>query len=132
MLYVLPALLIIGAGLYGCRPEERRLAVIIGSAATIAFMPALFLAITTEQNTAKGFAYALMVVAAVQWAMFTGRRRGRRDEGGGNDSDGGPQGPTPPDPIDWADFERRFWDEVRRGPRRSPPARSGSRDRSPV
>lgn len=131
MLYLLPALLIVGAALYGCRPEERRLAAIIGSAATLAFMAALVLALDTDRTIAKGFAYALMTVAAIQWAMLAGRRRGASGENGGSDGEHVPGGPTPPEPVDWADFERRFWDEVRKGPPRGSD-RSGSRDRSPV
>jgi len=132
MLYVLPAFLIAGVGLYGCRVEERRLAVIIGSAATIAFIPALVLAMTTDQRIAKGFAYALMTVAAVQWSMLLGRRRGESGESGGGEGRSLPRGPRPPEPIDWADFERRFWDQVREGPSGGVPPAPRSRDRSPV
>ncbi len=129
MLCAIPAVLIIAAGLYGSRPEERRLLVVIGAGATIAFIPCLLIAQSTDRTVAAGFAYALMVVGATQWAMLFGRRRGQSDEGGGRGPDGGE--PTEPSPVDWPDFERRLWDEVRKSQPRRPPPRE-RRPRAPV
>lgn len=132
MLYAIPAALIIGAALFGCRPEERRLAFVIGAGATLAFVPCVYLAMTTERSVAEGFAYALLVVGCVQWAMLVGRTRKPRGGGGGGsgrDADPEPRGPQP---VDWRDFERRFWDEVRRSPKGGAPEPTRSRDKAPV
>jgi hypothetical protein len=44
---------------------------------------------------------------------------------GGEETDGGGSGPPPGDdpsplPIDWDEFERRYWEEVSRRKRRQP------------
>jgi hypothetical protein len=62
------------------------------------------------------------VLAGIHWAMLLGRRPG--DDGRRGDDDGGGSPPSPPPPFDWDEFERDFWDEVRR--------RERERERVPV
>lgn len=128
---MIPAVLIVAAGLFGCRPEERRLMAIIATGTTLAFFPCLAIAMSSGQFIARGFVYALMVVAAIHWAMVVGRRRGGRSGGDGSDRAQSPQ-PEGPGPVDWPDFERRFWDEVGSGPHCRPPAGTEPRERAPA
>lgn len=122
MLYVVPSVLIVGSALFGCRPEERRLAGVIGIGAWAAFIPCYLLAEMSDREIARGFCYGLLVVGAVQLAMLSGRRRPSRGGGtdGGSGPDTDPPAPRGPDPVDWPDFERRFWAEVGRQRHRTP------------
>lgn len=132
MLYVVAAVLIIGSALFGCRPEERRLAGVIGIGAWAAFVPCLVVAEMADREVARGFCFGLLVVGAAQLAMLVGRRRpSRGGEDGGADADE-PLSPLDPGPVDWPEFERRFWDEVERGPGRGSPSGPRERDRTPV
>jgi hypothetical protein len=88
-------------------------------------MPAMAWAMETASELAKGCAYALAVMATSSCAMLL-HSRPDGDEGGegtGDDEPGPSSGddPTPP-PIDWDDFERRYWEEVRRREREQTPA----------
>jgi hypothetical protein len=116
VLYVAPVLLIVAGRVRGCRPEERRLVALIASVATVAFAPAVVVGVLTAAPLIKGCAYALVVVAGIHWAMLMGARPGREDPSGDGDDDGPGDGggDEPISPFDWDDFERRFWDEVRR------------------
>jgi hypothetical protein len=118
MLYAAPVVLILAGRIRGCRPEERRLVMIIAAVATLAFMPAVAIGVLGNLIFVKGCAYALVVVAGVHWAMLLGRRPGRDDP---SDDDGG-ESVEPPPPFDWDSFERDFWDEVRRRERDRTPA----------
>ena len=123
MLYVAPVLLIVAGRVRGCRPEERRLVALIACAATAAFVPAVLVGVLTATALVKGCAYALVVVAGAHWAMLMGPRPGREDPPGDNDEDAPDGGSDEPvSPFDWDDFERRFWDEVRRRERDRVPA----------
>lgn len=84
-------------------------------------------AVETSAELAKGSAYALAVMATTSCAMLLHSRSDPDD--GGEETEG--HGPPPPSgddpsplPIDWGDFERRFWEEVRR--------RQRNRNRVPV
>jgi hypothetical protein len=71
----------------------------------------------TATELAKGSAYALAVMATSSCAMLL---HGRSDGGDGGEEtgDGEPRSPSGDDPsplpIDWDDFERRYWEEVGR------------------
>ncbi len=88
-------------------------------------MPAMAWAMETASEVAKGCAYALAVMATSSCAMLLHSRPdgGEGGEGSGDDEPGPSSGddPTPP-PIDWDDFERRYWEEVRRREREQTPA----------
>jgi len=118
MLYAAPIVLIVAGRIRGCRPEEQRLITAIACATTIAFIPAVVVGVLADLMLVKGCAYALMTLGAVHWAMLLGRRPG--DEGRGPDD--ADEGPVAPEPFDWDDFERGFWDEVRRRERERLPA----------
>lgn len=123
MLYAAPVLLIVAGRVRGCRPEERRLVAVIAAVATAAFLPAVVVGVLSAAPLVKGCAYALVVVAGMHWAMLMGPRPGREDPPGGGDEDApGGGGDEPGSPFDWDDFERRFWDEVRRRERDRIPA----------
>ena len=71
----------------------------------------------TAGELAKGTAYALAVMATSSCAMLLHDRSDPDD--GGEEVDG--EGPKPPSgddpspfPVDWDDFERRYWEEVAR------------------
>jgi hypothetical protein len=113
MLYAVPVVLIVAGRIRGCRPEERRLIATIACVATAAFLPTLIVSVFTADTLLKGCAYALAVVAGAHWAMLLGSRPGRDDPPGGGGDDAEPE-----PPFDWDEFERDFWDEVRR---RRPP-----------
>ena len=125
MLYVFPPLFILGGWAWGCRETDRPAVVVIAVGCTVAFVPALIWAMETASELAKGCAYALAVMATSSCAMLLHSRSDPGDGGeeAGDDAPGPSSGddPTPP-PIDWDDFERRFWDEVQRR----------NRDRVPV
>jgi hypothetical protein len=110
MLYAAPVVLIVAGRIRGCRPEERRMIATIACATTAALVPAVLVGVLADLTLVKGCAYACAVLAATHWAMLLGRRPG--DDGRGEDGDEGE--PSAPEPFDWDDFERRFWDEVRR------------------
>ena len=109
MLYAVPVVLIVAGRIRGCRPEERRLIATIACVATAAFVPTLVVSFLTADILVNGCAYALAVVAGAHWAMLLGPRPGRDDPPPGDD-DGGDPAPS----FDWDDFERDFWDEVKR------------------
>lgn len=123
MLYAAPIILILAGRMRGCRPEERRLISAIGAISAAGCAIALAATAVTDAHLVKGAAYAFLVLAVTHLAMLLGPR----DESGGEDGDG-PAGdggePEPPDrdrpPVDWDDFERRFWDEVERSRERTP------------
>jgi hypothetical protein len=92
---------------------------------TVAFVPAMVLAVETASELAKGCAYALAVMATSSCAMLL---HSRPDSGEGGEETGGDEpgpssgdGPSPL-PIDWDDFERRYWEEVKRHERKRIPA----------
>jgi hypothetical protein len=117
MLYAAPVVLIVAGRLRGCRPEERGLVTAIACGATVAFIPAVIVGVLVDATLVKGCAYALVVLAGMHWAMLLGRRPG--DDGRGGEDEG--DGPAPPPPFDWDEFERDFWDEVRRRERERVP-----------
>ena len=95
----------------------------IACVTTVALVPALLAGLLSDLTLVKGCAYACAVLAGTHWAMLLGKRPGR---GGGDDGGGGDK-PVAPEPFDWDDFERRFWEDVkRRGRDRLP------RERAPV
>ena len=114
MLYVAPVLLIVAGRVRGCRPEERRLVALIAIASTAAFIPAVAVGVLSAAPLVKGCAYALVVVAGIHWAMLISPRPGREDPPADDDDAPDAGGDEPVSPFDWDDFERRFWDEVRR------------------
>jgi hypothetical protein len=118
MLYAAPVVLIVAGRIRGCRPEERRVVTVIACLTTAALVPALLAGLLSDLMLVKGCAYACAVLAGTHWAMLLGKRPGR---GGGGDDSGGDK-PIAPEPFDWDDFERRFWDEVRRREREPVPA----------
>ncbi len=132
MLYVVAAVLIIGSALFGCRPEERRLAGVIGIGAWAAFVPCLLVAEMADREVARGFCFGLLVVGAAQLAMLFGRRRPSRGDGDGGHGADDPGNPLDPGPVDWPEFERSFWDEVGRGRGGGSPTGAPERDRAPV
>jgi hypothetical protein len=117
VLYVFPPLFILGGWAWGCRETDRSAITAIACTCAIAFVPALIWAMETAAELAKGTAYALAVMAASSCAMLL---HVRPDHGDGGEETGSDEpGPSSGDdhsplPVDWADFERRFWDEVRR------------------
>jgi len=125
VLYVFPPLFILGAWAWGCRETDRPAVVVIACACAVAFVPALYLAMETATELAKGSAYALAVMATSSCAMLL-RIRSDPDDGGEQvegDPPKGPSGDDPsPFPVDWDDFERRYWDEVKRRQRPRVPA----------
>ena len=122
MLYVAPVLLIVAGRVRGCRPEERRLVALIAIAATVVFLPAVVVGVLSAVPFVKGCSYALVVVAGIHWAMLMGPRPGREDPPGDDEDAPDDGGDEPGSPFDWDDFERRFWDEVRRRERDRVPA----------
>jgi hypothetical protein len=123
VLYVFPPLFILGAWAWGCRESDRPAIIVVACVCTVAFVPALILAMLTAEELAKGSAYALAVMATSSCAMLLHERSDPDD--GGEETEGGkppPGGDDPsPLPIDWDDFERRFWDEVTRRERQRIP-----------
>jgi hypothetical protein len=93
---------------------------------TAAFVPAMVLAMETASELAKGCAYALAVMATSSCAMLLHSRPdgGEGGEETGGDEPGPSSGDDDPSPllIDWDDFERRYWEEVKRQERKRIPA----------
>jgi hypothetical protein len=117
VLYVFPPLFIVGGWAWGCRETDRPAVLAIACICTAAFIPALVWAVETAAELAKGCAYALAVMATSSCAMLL-HDRSDPDDGGedaGDDDPGPSSGDDPsPLPIDWDEFERRYWEEVRR------------------
>ncbi len=125
MLYVFPPLFILGAWAWGCREVDRPAIVAVACLCAVAFVPTLIWAMETATELAKGSAYALAVMATSSCAMLL-RDRSDPDDGGEPVEGGPPDEPSGDDPspfpIDWDDFERRYWGEVRRRDRNRVPA----------
>lgn len=124
MLYVFPPLFILGGWSWGCRESDRPAIVGVTCFCAVAFVPALVWAMETASDLAKGSAYALAVMATSTCAMLLHDRSDPDDGGEEAIGDGRPPhgGDPSPLPIDWDDFERRYWDEVRRRERDRLPA----------
>ena len=116
MLYVFPPLFVLGGWAWGCRESDRRAVVTVACVCAVAFVPALVWAIETASELAKGSAYALAVMATSSCAMLLHSRSDPDDGGEEIDDDGPPPsgGDPSPFPIDWGEFERRYWEEVSR------------------
>ena len=123
MLYVFPPLFILGAWAWGCRESDRPAIIIVACVCAVAFVPALVLAMLTAEELAKGSAYALAVMATSSCAMLLHERSDPDDGGEETEGDKPPSGGDDPSPlpIDWGDFERRFWEEVTRRERKRIP-----------
>ena len=125
MLYVFPPLFILAGWAWGCRDVDRAAITAVACACAAAFVPAFIWAIETASELAKGSAYALAVMATSSCAMLLHNRSDPGD-GGEETGDNRPRPPSGDDPsplpIDWDDFERRFWEEVRRRNRERLPA----------
>jgi hypothetical protein len=116
VLYVFPPLFILGGWAWGCRESDRPAIVTIACVCAVAFVPALIWAMETATELAKGSAYALAVMATSSCAMLL-HDRSDPDDGGEETGDNEPPpsgGDPSPLPIDWAEFERRYWEEVAR------------------
>jgi hypothetical protein len=125
VLYVFPPLFILGGWAWGCRETDRAAVVAIACTCAVAFVPALIWAMEAATELAKGTAYALAVMATSSCAMLLHSRPDPGDGGeeAGDDEPTAPSGNDPsPLPIDWEDFERRYWEEVRRRERERVPA----------
>jgi hypothetical protein len=124
VLYVFPPLFVLGGWVWGCRESDRTAIVTVACVCAVAFVPALIWAMETAAELAKGSAYALAVMATSSCAMLL---HDRSDPEDGGEETGG-EGPTPsgddpsPLPIDWDEFERRYWEEVSRRQRDRVPA----------
>ena len=116
MLYVCPPLFVLGGWAWGCRESDRPAVVTVACVCAVAFVPALVCAIETAAELAKGSAYALAVMATSTCAMLLHQRSDPDDGGEEIDGDGPPPsgGDPSPFPIDWGEFERRYWEEVSR------------------
>jgi hypothetical protein len=128
VLFAVPPALILAAWGRGCRRSERPAVAACAALTTIAALPALVWALLTPGELAHAIAYALVTISTACLAMLI-RRRPDRDDGRGRDEDDAPSpaGDDDDPPIDWDDFERRFWEDVRRRERDRPP-----RERVPV
>jgi hypothetical protein len=118
VLYVFPPLFIFGGWAWGCRENDRPAIGWIAFICAAAFVPTLAYAMLSQAEIAKGAAYALAVMATSSCAMLLHVRSDPDDGGEGPDDDDG-SGPSSGDdpsplPIDWDEFERRFWEEVSR------------------
>lgn len=91
--------------------------------AAVLSVPAMLWATTTTNEFPDAFAYASVSTATALWAMLLRRRGG--GGGGGGDTDNAPDTPELP-PFDWDDFERRFWEDVKRRGRDRPRVPSGA------
>jgi hypothetical protein len=123
VLYVFPPLFILGGWAWGCRDSDRQAVIAVACFCAVAFVPALIWAMETANDLAKGSAYALAVMATSSCAMLLHDRSDPDDGGEEAPGDGPPSrgGDPSPLPIDWDDFERRYWEEVgRRGRDRLP------------
>ncbi len=125
MLYVFPPLFILGAWAWGCREGNRSVVLLLACICSVAFVPSLIWALDTGTELANGSAYALAVMTTSSLAMLL-RQRSDSDDGGEQVNDDHPKGPSGDDPspfpVDWDDFERRYWDEVKRSGRPRIPA----------
>jgi hypothetical protein len=125
VLYVFPPLFILGAWAWGCREADKERILMLACVCSVAFVPTLYWAMETAHELAKGSAYALAVMATSSCAMLL-RIRSDPDDGGEQVEGGPPKGPSGDDPspfpVDWNDFERRYWDEVHRRGRDRVPA----------
>jgi hypothetical protein len=122
ILYLVPALLIVGGWWRGTRPEERRLALGTALITGLGAIAAVLIAEQTQGELAKGSAYALVVTSTASFAMLVRRKPG--DDGwDGPDLalDLPPDGDDDPPEFDWDDFERDFWGEVERRSRERVP-----------
>ena len=120
-----PPLFIVGGWAWGCRERDRWAVAGVACASAIAFVPALIWAMETAHELAKGSAYALAVMATSACAMLL---HSRPDPDDGGEETGGEGAPPPsggdpaPPPVDWDEFERRYWEEVRRREHECTPA----------
>jgi hypothetical protein len=125
VLYVVAVLFIVGAWAWGCRESDRPAIVATACVCAIALVPALIWAVTSDNQLADGSAYALTVMVCGSCAMLL-HDRSDPDDGGeerGGDHPTPPSGDDPsPFPVDWDDFERRYWEEVARRGRPKVPA----------
>jgi hypothetical protein len=124
VLFVFPPLFILAAWFWGCRESDRPAIATIACVCAVAFIPALLWAMESATELAKGTAYALAVMATSSCAMLL-HDRSDPDDGGEEtlDDEPPPTGGDPsPLPIDWEDFERRYWEEVKRHERERVPA----------
>ena len=120
MLFAVPPVLILAGWCRGSWEEERVAIWTVIGVATVALVPTLIWATMTDAELVDGSAYALVSVATAAAAMLLRRRR--RPDDGGPENGSEPDGGAPePHPVDWDDFERRFWDEVKRRERERPP-----------
>jgi hypothetical protein len=124
VLYVVPPVFILAAWAWGCRETDRPAIVTIACVCAVAFVPALIWAMETATELAKGTAYALAVMATSSCAMLL-HDRSDPDDGGEETLDDPPPpsgGDPSPLPIDWEEFERSYWEEVKRHQRDKVPA----------
>jgi len=124
VLYVFPPLFIVGFWAWGCRDSDRPLVVAVACFCAVAFVPALVWAMETASDLAKGTAYALAVMATSFCAMLLHDRSDPEDGGEETRGDDPPRpgGDPSPLPVDWEEFERRYWEEVGRRDREQLPA----------
>ncbi|MEK6276843.1 MAG: hypothetical protein AABM29_02365 [Actinomycetota bacterium] len=123
ILFVVPALMIVGGWWRGTRPEERRLALGTALITGLGAIAAVLIADQTQAELAKGSAYALVVVATSSFAMLIRRRPGDDWLHGGDVAlDPPPDWDDDRPPFDWDRFERDFWGEVERHRRKRVPA----------
>jgi hypothetical protein len=125
VLFVFPPLFILAGWAWGCRDTDRPAIVVMACICAAAFVPAFICAIETAAELAKGTAYALAVMTTSSCAMLLHSRPDPGDGGEetGEGEPGSPSGDDPsPLPIDWDEFERRYWEEVRRHERERVPA----------
>lgn len=116
MLYVFPPLFVLGGWAWGCREADRPAIATVACVCAVAFVPALVWAMETAAELAKGSAYALAVMATSSCAMLLHNRSDPGDGGEEPDDEPTPSSGDDPSPlpIDWDEFERRYWEEVRR------------------
>jgi hypothetical protein len=125
VLYVFPPLFIVAGWGWGCHDTDRPAIATIACICAAAFVPAFIWAIETAAELAQGSAYALAVMTTSSCAMLL-HTRPDPDDGGEEAGDGEPVSPSgdgpSPLPIDWDEFERRYWEEVWRRERDRVPA----------
>jgi hypothetical protein len=114
MLFVVPAVFILGAWVRGTRPGEEPIVDGLALVCALGFVPALIIGVDSGDVLAKAAAYAFAVISTSCLAMSLRKRPGRG--GGGEDPEPGAPVPEGPDgmPFDWDDFERSFWQDVQR------------------
>jgi hypothetical protein len=111
LLFSLLPLIIITGRVRGCRPPERVVVAAIAASAGTVLAGSLILLEASGAVLAAGAAYASLAILTGALAMLIGSRP---EPGGGDEGPGTGGGPEGPPPFDWDDFERRFWDDVRR------------------